>query len=314
MIPKQASEAAELAEQLFEQMNSKAPAEEETTEALGDEGTVSEEPDVTPEEEADVPHDDDVNELRKFKERYLSLKGKYDAEVPRLHSELKEFKQNVFDKLNTITTQPKQEETQAPVVSDRLSKFREDYGDDFVETIRELLKTEINPLLKESLAPVQQHVSSVEDTQIKAAQQNFMGYLDNQVKGDWKQLWSGNDPKFLEFLSQPDPSGLYTYGELVQAYNDKWDADKLTKVFNTYFDANAPPVKVEQKPNPAKEAMVAPSRNTPHTTPASTDKRIWTKDAIEEFQREDRRGKFSSEDSMAMWNDLLAAASDGRIR
>lgn len=297
-LPKQVEEAAQMAEELHSQITGQQQEEVEQ----------HEETEETQEEAKDVPHDDDVEELRKFKEKYLVLQGKYDAEVPRLHNELKEFKQSVFERLQQA---PKEQE-QTPKEDDRLAKFREEYGEDFVENIRELFKREVDPVLRQVVDPVQKQISSVEDTQVQAAQQNFMNYLDTKVDGDWRSLWSGQDPKFVEFLKSPDPSGYYTYGDLAQMANDNWDADRLGRIFNDYLASSQP--KRVNKPNPAQEAMVAPSRNTARTAPEANDKRIWTSDMIKQFELDDRRKKYDAETSKAMWDDLLSAMNEGRIR
>lgn len=304
-IPRQVEEAAEMAEQLFNgiQQQDSTPQEEQQVEEQPEQEAAQES--VT-EEEPDVPHDDDVTELRKFKERYLSLKGKYDAEVPRLHSELKEFKQSVFERLNNYTP-PEQEQTP---VDDRLAKFREEYGEDFVENLKALFKAEVDPLLKQSIQPMEDKVNSVEDTQYKAAQENFANYIDQKVKGDWRKAWMGEDPKFQEFLQKPDPSGLYTLGELAKIYNDNWEADKLTNLFNLYYQQGEAP----KKSNPTKDAMVAPSRSTTHSAPPADEKIIWTKDKIKEFEKSDRMQAYAPEESQRLWQDLLAAPSEGRVR
>ena len=305
-VPNSINEAADLAEQLHAKMY---PQEEAVDEAIPEE-PVDNSQDVNNDDDRDVPHDDDIAELRKFKDKYLSLKGKYDSEVPTLHKELKEFKQNVFERLE----QTRQPEPDAPAV-DKFAKFKEEYGEDLFEAIKDLASQQAEERFKTALQPVQQQVSSVEETQIKSAQNNFVNYLDQTVKGDWQNLWAGNDPKFIEFLQQPDPSGLYTYGDLVQVYNDNWDADKLTKVFNHYFDVNSVQKTPEPRvPRPEQNAMVAPSRSTQHVSPATNDKQIWTQAAMNEFQAKDRRGAYSSEESKAMWDDLLAAMGEGRIR
>lgn len=309
--PASVDEAADLAEQLHAKMFTN----NEPTESVNEpEEEQSEQPEEQTEdtEQSDVPHDDDVEELRKFKERYLSLKGKYEAEVPRLHQELREFKQNVFERLEQNRQIPK-DEVAEPVV-DKFAKFKEEYGEELYEAIRELARQEADEKIKTSIKPVEDQVHSVEETQIKAAQQNFVSYLNTKVEGDWKKLWAGEDPKFLEFLSKSEPNGLFTYAELAQKYNDNWDADKLAKVFNIYFEETKPVQAAPKQVRPEQTAMVAPSRSTGHTAPSANDKRIWTQDAMQEFQKADRSGKYSPEESQAMWDDLLAASTEGRIR
>lgn len=323
-LPRQVEEAAAMAEELHAKMfnqqeQTPEPADEQEEEEVEDqeEDTSELENDEEVEEEDELPHDDDVEELRKFKARYMSLQGKYNSEVPRLHQELKELKQSVFQKLEQYIDQRQQQQEvlQKPQEPDKLSAFKEEYGEDFVESLRALIQAETEAKIMATIKPVQEQVSSVEDIQVKAAQQSFMDYLDKTVKGDWKGLWEGKDPKFIEFLNQPDPSGLYTYGDLVQQYNNNWDADRLAKVFNIYLDSKQPPKQPKpERPNPVKQAMVAPSRSTQHTAPKTTEKIIWTKDAIKDFEKNDRMGKYSPEQSKAMWEDLLSAVAENRVR
>lgn len=316
--PLQVEEAAKLAEELHERMFSKQEeiSDEDTQE---DEDTPSDDIDDDDVEdddediEDDVPHDDDIAELRKFKARYLSLKGKYDAEVPTLHKELNEFKKSVVDRLSTLTSdEPKP--PKEDIKDDVVSRLKEEYGDDFIDSVTLLAEQIAERKIKASITPVQEKVDSVEDTQIKVAKEEFKKYLDDNVKGDWQKLWEGKDKGFYEFLEKPDPSGLYTYGELINLYNEKWEAGKLATVLNTYLESKPRKEKTPQPNSAEKDSLIAPSRSATHHTPDIDDKTIWTKDSIKEFQRLDRQGKFSPEESMAKWNDLLAAASENRIR
>lgn len=316
-VPSQVDEAAELAEKLHSEMFGTQPeedTEEEKEEELEEEDSAEDE-EVDEEEEVDdeddVPHDDDVEDLRKFKARYLSLKGKYDAEVPRLQHELSDLKQNVFEKLTSISENPAQTKQEEKQDKDLIAQLKEEYGEEFIEGIAALVEQSTGKQIKSSLSSVEDKVSSVEETQIKVAQENFMSYLDTKVDGDWRALWEGKDKKFIDFLGKPDPSGLYTYGDLVQMYNDAWDADKLATVINTYLGEK--PVKKE-KASSERDALVAPSRSSAHTAPKADDKIIWTQDAIKEFQKQDRQGKLTAEESQAKWNDLLSAPAEGRIR
>jgi len=317
--PLQVEEAAKLAEELHQRMF--ISNEDEEVEDTLEEDTSTDEDDLEDNDEDedeeiedDVPHDDDIAELRKFKARYLSLKGKYDAEVPTLHKELNEFKKSVVERLSTLAENPAQSKAEQHQEADIISRLKEDYGDDFIDSVKALAEQIADEKIKASLSTVQAKVDSVEDTQIKVAQDDFKKYLDEHVNGDWKRLWDGKDKGFFEFLAKPDPSGLYTYGELVELYNEKWDSEKLSKVLNTYLETKTPSKPKQTSHDKEKESMIAPSRTTTHNTPDTDDKPIWTKASIAEFQRLDRQGKFSPEESMAKWNDLLAAANEGRIR
>lgn len=305
VVPDQVSEAADLAEELHSRMFNPAPA---------DDSDNAEPDDVEP-----APVDDvDPDEEETYEKRYKTLKGKYEAEVPRLSRELRELKEDMFTRLQSVidsrTPQPDTQVATADPSSEMLEQFAETYGEDFTDNIRKLIALEAKKLT----GTVEEKVNSLEDTQFKSAQNNFVNYIDDKLKDsklDWRACWQGDDPKFIEFLQKPDPSGLYTYGDLAKMYNEAWEADKLTAIFNLYEKETTPvtpPPKAES--NTQRNNLVAPSRNTIHTAPDSTDKRIWTQDMIQEFQANDRMGKYSSEDSKFMWDDLLSALGENRIR
>ena len=109
-IPRQVEEAANLAEELHAKMFSEEQANE------------PQEPEIETAPEPQV--DSELEELRKYKERYLSLKGKYDNEVPRLNEELQTFKQTVFEKIGDLSK--KQEPQQVEEEDTRLAKWKED--------------------------------------------------------------------------------------------------------------------------------------------------------------------------------------------
>jgi len=264
----------------------------------------------------DVPTDPD--ELRKFKDRYLVLKGKYDAEVPRLASELRELKSYIAEQATAEAERRlNQQKPQAPTQeeADPFADAVEQYGEDFVKMVQRIA----DRVAAEKVEPIKQQTVSVEETQIAAARNAFQAELNSRV-GNWQDLWGGKDPGFVEFLRQPDPNGFYTYGEIVEQANNNWDAEKLAKVMSIYNDSKQPKQQPTQTPktspsSKSEAAMLAPSRTTPsNAAPTDSSKRVWTAADIAKFERDDRAGKYSDQESMAMYTDLLAAANEGRIR
>lgn len=334
-VPKQVEDAAALAEEL---MGKPVESDPETPQdPLAPEAEVAPEaPEAAP-SDTPAPQEDDIEELKKYKQRYDSLKGKYDVEVPRLHTDLRELKERVFKTLEEKFAAPlepevKPKETPAPAAANEetIARLRDEFGDTLVNGLLEIIKGETEPL-KQTATKVVNSVESIEERQAQTAQTEFMSTLDQTVKGDWKSLWeerNAGEGKFAEFLASPDPSGLYTMGDLVSLYNQNWDSEKLAKVFNMYLETQesadpqteakqvpAQPTKAQLAAQAARDALIAPSRqNTPSETPPKEEKRIWTQATINEFKTSDRKGAFSAEDSKALWDDLLLAMSEGRIK
>lgn len=309
-LPKQVEEAADLAEEYMNGLN----AEEGESEA-GEEVDTEE----SDEEESEEAADDETNteeeeERNVFEEKYRVLQGKYDKEVPRLHGELKELKEKIFERLGDIETAKAQPEEKAPEVDDKMAAFKEEYGEDLIGYLDSYFESKMKPAVaeqtKEALDPVQKQVASIEESQVQTAKDEFASYLDSNVNGDWRE--AASDPKFEEFLAQEDPSGFSTYGELLDKFNQDWDQTRMAKVFNAFYGEGKTETP-EKKSSPDKDAIVAPSRKTQAKTPEASDKINWTRESIKQFERDDRAGKYSSEDSQKMWDDLLAAPSENRI-
>jgi hypothetical protein len=312
--PRHVLETAKLAEELHQKMYSQQVEEQQEEEELQE--TPTDEPvenqadqvEQADDPEDDVPDDKEFKDLRKFKDRYLTLKGKYDAEVPRLAAEVKELRklQDEFVKLKeqaSSQTKPVVEEV------DPLAKLEEEYGSDLANILREAIDRRVDSKIKPVLETTEERVASVEDTQYKAAQESFKAYLDDKV-GGWRDLWEGKDSAFGEFLETTDPTGLYTYGDLANHYVENWDADRLVTLFNLYKQGNTPQPVVQKEPSPQKTSMIAPSRTTSQPTPNIGEKRIWTQADVEDFQRRDRKGQADQTE----WNDLLQALAENRIR
>lgn len=298
-VPSQVDEAAELAEQLFAKMYPQTE-EEEVEEESEIQASDEDDEDASDEDDTEEDEDDepeiDPKELKKWRDRYLTLKGKYDAEVPRLASQVKEL----MEKVSTPATK-----TEEPVEEDDIETFESVYGEDFVNNLRRVIDAEV----QSKLSQVTQKVDTVEDIQRQAATDSFMSYLDEKADG-WRDLWEGKDKGFQKFLQQTDPMGLNTYETYLNQFNDNWDADGMSKIFNIYLESK------KTKPDTSKEkdAMIAPSRNKTAQPTTDSGKQIWTAESIKQFEVDDRRGKYTDAESQALWADLLAAPSEGRIR
>lgn len=303
--PKEVLEAAELAEKVHASLFAQPEPEPEPTP----------EPQPNPEpDDSDTPQLPKDDDEETYKRRYETLQGKYNAEVPRLAKELREFKETyVNNQLALLQAQNQKQEVVKDEPNPVLEAFKEEYGEDLFNQIRTLIQLETKSTFQEVAKPFEEKTKTIEELQETLARQNLETYLDTHSKG-WREAYY-SDPKFEEFLTKPDPSGLYTYGELFEAYNNKWDQEKISKIFNIYLGENKPvtPPPVPPKVN-NREALVAPSRTNANPTPPTDNQIIWTQSEIEKFQRDDRAGKYTPEESQLIWNDLLAALSENRIK
>lgn len=254
----------------------------------------------------------DEEEL-KYRDRYLVLQGKYNAEVPRIAAELQELRSYIAEQaaLEAERKLNPQINNNEPA-TDPLSELKEEYSEDFVEKIQYLINQTVQKQIEPLAATTQQKIATVEDTQIASARAAFKAELSEKVP-NWEALVTGQDKNFIEFANKLDPTGLYTYGQLIQSANDNWDIDRMAAILQNYNSQTQAPQK--ESITKQKQAMIAPSRSTTssNTVPNESGK-IWTASEIIQFQIDDRKGKYDDETSKRMYADLLAASSEGRIR
>lgn len=292
--PKQVGEDADAAEELFNTLFSEEADDSEEADT-SEEASEEEEVDTSEDEEEEQKEEDT------YARRYQSLKGKYDKEVPRLQKEIEELRKQM---------QPPEKDDQQDLAA-KLDEYREAVGDETVDIIQNI----VNMKTGEATKPLEEKVNSIEETSLNAKREAFSTQLSEKAKGDWEPLLNGDDDKFLEFLEQSDPNGLYTYGDILEQANKSWNADKMAKVVNLYLDGKEEVSKKQKEVSKsAEDALVAPNRKGHSPAPKGSEPRIWTENQVKQFEADDRNGKYTKEESDALWNDLLMAPSEGRMR
>ena len=347
-VPKQVQEAATLAEDLHGKMfaTEETPSEPETpADPAAPEVPAAE---AAPSDTPAVPETPEVIDWEerhnKLEQQHKTLKGKYDAEVPesrsradRLENEMKDFKKKVITDIEALAPPADGVETTPELTArkERAQKYMEEYGDEYVGDQKAFFIEEILPLLQDHFKPVEEKVSTVAEAQSATAQKEYTAMVDKNIANpDWQDDWvnEGSNLEMEKFLAQPDPSGLFTNGYLAEQYNNTNNGEKFAILMNRFYGekpaAPADPVTptaaapetpaVPKKPAavaPSPDALIAPSRTAPQTTlPDSGEKTIWTKASMRAFENKDRAGEYTPEESQALWNDLLMAPVEGRVR
>lgn len=283
---------------------------------------LEETPEVTPEvtpEEPKAPRED-------WKQKYHVLQGKYDAEVPRLHEELKDLKDSV-NKLTAAPTEAATPEASKPFKYIKEEEL-EDYGPEFMDMVgraaRDIAEQQTSSLqneiteLKNQLGTTGQRVQNTE-------QQGFYYQLDRDVK-DWREI--NQDKKFVAWLDMLIPeTDTRRQDALMDAFNHQ-DVGKVASFFRNYAstqeNANTPtegavPNGAGGQPTLSLESMVSPTAgqgNPPQGAPAQQQKKIWTQPEIDAFYKASRQGKFKGReaDKATIEADILNAAATGRVQ
>lgn len=346
--PKQVRAAVAAAEELQSQIYADEPTpEEKESSSNSDIDTLLSqvtEPSAerVAEAEAEAPAPAAKVEREDWKQKYSVLKGKYDAEVPRLHDQLKVLEGQVTTLIET-TVKPEAQEKSAEqpkfkyIAEDEL----EDYGEDFMDMVgrraQEIAEQQLAPItaqmageisaLKAELGQNTQRVDTSE-------QRDFYAQLDRGVE-NWRAI--NDDPVFAEWVQQEVPEGRV--GEtrlqvLMESFNAK-DVSGVKRVFDRFVSANSTPQTTQENVQSqgiqngqqgtaaatlSLDSLVSPSAgqgSTQQGAPANEgSQKVWTQAEIAKFYTDSRVGKFAKrpEDKAKIEADIVLAAAQGRVR
>ena len=253
-----------------------------------------------------------------WKQRYETLQGKYNAEVPTLSRQNRELRQHI-EQLNERMAQIEQQHQQTSQKNSLVSDNEiEEHGEEFVDFIRRVARGEAAREVGEVTPKIQQIEGQFRKTQAQTAQQAVHSRLSQEIP-DWQQV--NNDPGFHSWLSVTDPfAGQQRQQMLTEAYN-RGDADRVAAFFRAYkaeTNAVAPgqePPKKTGKKDLADLAGPSGGNMGGDSSREEPSKKIWTRAEIKKFYDDVQRGtdkrKPSEKDKIE--GEIGKAMREGRI-
>lgn len=274
----------------------------------------------------DLPPDNTVSQETKQPEvpeekwahKYHTLKGMYDAEVPRLHSQVREMQtqiqQLIADKAAVEATKVEQKQVVESLITEQ---DKEAFGPDLIDLIERATESKVGTLREREAQLVQEikelkgQLGSVSERQVVSDKDRFLAGLGQQVS-DWESL--NVDQGFLAWLQQVDPVyGIPRQAALANAY-EILDVNRVANIFKAYKQT------LPQTPAPSKakqelQRQVAPTRTRSTTTPSdNVNDKIFTNQDIEQFYNDWRRGFYDEQEAADMEKQIHTAIAEGRIR
>ena len=274
----------------------------------------------------DLPPDNTVSQEikqpevpeEKWAHKYHTLKGMYDAEVPRLHSQVREMQtqiqQLIADKAAVEATKVEQKQVVESLITEQ---DKEAFGPDLIDLIERATESKVGTLREREAQLVQEikelkgQLGSVSERQVMSDKDRFLAGLGQQVS-DWESL--NVDQGFLAWLQQVDPVyGVPRQAALSNAY-EVLDVTRVANIFKAYKQT------LPQTPAPSKakqelQRQVAPTRTRSTTTPSdNVNDKIFTNQDIEQFYNDWRRGFYDEQEAADMEKQIHTAIAEGRIR
>ena len=325
MLPKQVQEMVEQAQEAEKGLfGDHPPQEDEGTQP--DEGVEGQEPE-TPEVPEDAPPTEEIPVGEEGEEpsgeeppsgdvdwehKYRVLQGKYNAEVPRLHKELKQLKREKeellarLSLLEQMVVQLQAQQTAAPSAEpataqpeeeeEELKLLKENYPEVY-NAITKLLEKTIHKQVEPKLHEV--------------SEQTFYTQLTTIVP-DWQSI--NTDPEFIEWLNQADPISGFTRMQLLrQAYEQK-DVNRVARFFIAYKEEKQKAQQSASTPPPAAKNVAPPQRKTAPSSPTGRgSKKVFKQSEVEEFYKLAAMGKIPLDERKRMEEEILRAVMENRI-
>ena len=264
-------------------------------------------------------------------QKYRTLQGMYNAEVPRLHQQNKELTgrlQQMEQLLATISAQqsagrPAGGQVQIdPLITE---KDQEEYGES-LDVMRRVTREELIPvaqkivqierMLQQLQVNVVPQVKNLAHRQAMTAEQQFWADLAGMVP-NWKDI--NEDDEFKAWLLDIDPlTGItrQTYLEDAQA---NLDVRRVGNFFKSWLEltgqANVAQNTRRNVSASELERQVAPGKGRSAGAPTGSTAKTYSPDDIKTFFNDVRQGKYKGREAERdrIERDIFAAQRDGRI-
>ncbi len=295
-LPKQVRDQIQAADDIIEQMEKgENPPTDETP--PNDPASDSQAPAKEPE-----PDPDDLNQ------RVLNVEGMLAALATK----------------ETPLEEPKPSNTPA-ITEDERAQF----GDDLIDLMERVAKQATAPEIKAQVGKLDRTVQQQgeklahsEQAVAESKRQDTLSALAAAVP-NWEV--QNNDPAFLEWLNENEPSAGVPRGRLLTEAFRTNDAPRVIWFFTSFPSENATETsqttpELTPEPQAKLDELVAPG--TPKTgsvvAPNESGKRVWTRNDITALYAEKnefiKRGKKVPDELVKLERDLFKAQHEGRLR
>jgi len=244
-----------------------------------------------PEKEPESPTKVEVEPEKDYKQMYKTLEGKYRAEVPELHKNVKHWKDNAIQlsekiselekKINDIEISSSRSE-----IKGDLDILEEEYPD-IGKTIRKIDERHANELaardtywqaqLNKALAPMQADLNMTRESRFDADMVRF-------GVPNWRKI--NVEPEFIDYLNAPTPYGRKTKLELLQEAGSIFDAEVAAKFFLEYMETKTQDEKPVDGQEKLKKYVAPPKAETGANSKGGSGKPELTVAMYEKFYKE----------------------------
>jgi len=250
-----------------------------------------------------------------YKQKYLSLQGKYNAEIPRLHTEIGSLQ----GQLRAVVSVPKAEDIAdvptGPAHTRYLKKEEvEDYGEDIIDFQTRMAKGVAEGVMEEKLKPYLSHIAELESIIEGNSEANFWTQVEIQIPD--AQNINLSDTVWHGFLGEKEPNSGLTYREIAENAYASNDASRMVNVFKQYFEFVNTSGKPTGLPVMKEKPPVKPGKVASKSVPTTEKPKPTIKESeITAFHEDVVKGKYRGrpEEQQKRKETIDLAFTEGRI-
>lgn len=311
-VEAQLRELEALEKQLADEQNPAPAAPEPTpTEPPQDPQPAPTEP--KPVEPTPTPTEPVVAE-EKWEQKYKTLKGMYDAEVPRLHADMRDLKaqmDNLRKAAETKPVEPAKPKTAEKLVTDA---DVEAFGSDLIEVQRKVARevaAEFRGELDTMRAENEKLREQLTSTGTQVSEASFEQRLYRMVP-DFEAV--NVDPKWIAWLNEVDPLLRAPRSSVAQQAFNRGDAEGVAHYVSLFRQGGKPVEPTADKTNEL-ELQIQPNRSATSTPPTSQKGKVYTNADIEKMFRKatDLGIRGQTDAAKKLEAEIDAAFMEGRV-
>jgi len=249
-----------------------------------------------------------------WQQKYKTLKGMYDAEVPRLHADLRELKAQVDSLRKASETKPV--EPAKPKAAEKLVTDAdvEAFGSDLIEVQRKVARevaAEFRGELDAMRAENEKLREQLTSTGTQVSEASFEQRLYRMVP-DFEAV--NADPKWIAWLNEVDPLLRAPRSSVAQQAFNRGDAEGVAH-YVALFKQNSKPVEPAADRTEELERQLQPNRGATSAPPTSQKGKVYTNADIEKMFRKaaDLGTKGQTDAAKKLEAEIDAAFMEGRV-
>jgi len=328
-LPAQVRKQAEAVDKLYEELNA-----DDTVDNTNDEGEAS-----AADNEADGAGGDAAGsepaehtgegaggeEDDTLEQKYRTLQGMYNAEVPRLHAEKRELEARVTQ-LEELLASLADQQAQQPAEQPKLvtDQDLEEYGDS-IDIMRKVSREEVaaqqarinelEQLVRQLQTSVVPQVQQLAQQQTVSSERHFWAELQAAVP-DWQEI--NANPDFQSWLLEVDPlTGMPRQTHLDDAQRNM-DTARVINFFTAWKgQAGSHSAQQNRSAQPAEqlERQISPGRGRSGGQAVAPDAKTYTPADIRKFFTDVQKGLYKGREAERdrIERDIFAAQQEGRI-